>query len=329
MKIILSAIIASSLLFATGNSVESAFEKGLLFEKQGDIHNAMLWYKKAARLKLENKSALQRALGSNAIDNRQKVQNTTSKSKSSKKEPLLFGIETYKSNYLLPYTYDGDYKNGRQRGETKFQISLKKALFHDLLGLDETLYGAYTQTSWWQTGANSAPFRETNYAPELFIKIPFASTQSVLQSYKIGLLHESNGQGGELSRSWNRLYLSGNFAYENFTLEPRIWYRLKEETKKALDDGNGDDNPDIHNYLGYGDIKLALAYEDHIFSMLLRNNLRFDSKNKGAVQFNWTFPLWNMQGVYGYLQYFSGYGESLIDYDKQIDRIGVGFAVSR
>ncbi len=51
--------------------------------------------------------------------------------------------------------------------------------------------------------------------------------------------------------------------------------------------------------------------------------LRHNPKTgKGAVMLEWTHPIANHYR--GYIQFFSGYGESLIDYDTHINRIGIG-----
>lgn len=74
------------------------------------------------------------------------------------------------------------------------------------------------------------------------------------------------------------------------------------------------------------------AYKKHTFELLLRNNLRLNSQNKGSAELNWTFPLpefLSTNNSYGMLQIFSGYGNSLIDYDREIHKIGLGIAFSR
>ena len=72
--------------------------------------------------------------------------------------------------------------------------------------------------------------------------------------------------------------------------------------------------------MGHFEFTSVYKNTNHEFSLMLRNNLRDD--NKGAVQLDWTFPLWRR--IRGYAQYFNGYGESLIDYDARLQRIGIG-----
>jgi len=219
----------------------------------------------------------------------------------------------------LPVTYAKTIPDdGRKSVETKFQISLAKPLFYDVFGLRESLVAAYTQTSWWQITKKSSPFRETNYQPEIFLN--FASPKYLekigIQNLKFGLLHESNGRDGSKSRSWNRAYVQSDFVYGNFSVSPRVWSVIGEKN----------DNKEILNYIGHGDVRLSYNLNDHIFSLMLRNNLHFDKTNKGAAELSYMFPIFST-GVYGYLQYFTGYGESLIDYDRHTDKVGLGFVI--
>lgn len=315
---------------ATSGKPEAAFALGSYYEGKGDHTQAMQWYKKASQRALSlplhaaplPPSATQKHHATPQIEAvlRHYKEDPNTYANMSQMIHKSFDITPYKMNYLLPVSYDGAAPQGRNPMETKFQISFQKILTHDLLGLGEHFALAYTQTSWWQTGEHSTPFRESNYQPEFFAFIPHPDLQSPIKAYQIGLLHESNGQDEPLSRSWNRLYAKAYLHVGPMLIAPRIWYRLPEET---LDD----DNPDIHRYLGYGDIEMVYPYGKHTFKLLARHNFHTDQP-RGAVEFGWSFPLWE-EYLFGYLQLFSGYGESLIDYNRRSDRIGVGFALSR
>ena len=332
-------------------SPQEAFEKAQALENQGHIKEAMHWYKQAASLALEHTEAtppqedltisLQKTpdFATETIKRYQRSQhlystyfNRYDNNESSETLTQIlssaFGVLPHKTNYLLPATYDNVAHSGRKHFETKFQISFKKELLYNALGLDETIAVGYTQKSWWQTTQKSTPFRETNYLPEIFLYAPYKDKESPLKGYTLGLVHESNGRDQENSRSWNRLYLTTYFQLGGLFIAPRAWYRIPEGQKTDPNDTNGDDNPDIHNYLGYGDISIMYPWKKQLFKALIRNNLRFDESNKGALEFEWTFPIGN-SGIFGYVQYFTGYAESLIDYDKRSDRLGIGFALSR
>jgi phospholipase A1 len=234
-----------------------------------------------------------------------------------------FDLFPYKENYLLPLSYDFKQRHNRDQVEAKFQISVKKLITYDLLGLNETLYFGYTQKSYWQIYAHSSPFRETNYQPELYVFVPHEKNiLPSLKAYKFGYLHESNGLGSENSRSWDRFYLEGYFQYDSLFIVPRVWLRIPENKQT-------DDNKDIEQYLGYGDINFLYAHKAHTFKLLVRNNFKLNEDNKGFVEFNWSFPLFGSDNTFGFVQLSSGYGDSLIDYDKEINRASFGISLTR
>ncbi len=244
-----------------------------------------------------------------------------------------FVMRSYKPNYIMPATYTPTdlsrdvYDFDPQHAETKFQISFQFDWFDDPFGPNTALYFGYSQLSLWQTyntellGKDdaSSPFRETNYEPEvgLTVDTDFSLAGLTFKRSRFSLIHTSNGQGGERSRSWNRLAASTSFGRGNFAGRLRAWYRLPE--------ADDDDNPDITDYMGYGDLVLAYKWNEQTIAATLRNNLDF-ADNKGAIQVDYSFPLSNR--VKGYVQYFNGYGESLIDYNRSVSRIGVGIALT-
>jgi phospholipase A1 len=247
-----------------------------------------------------------------------------------------FNLIAHRENYVLPVSYNSN-PNGDPFGvsdsrvdnaEVKFQFSFKFPVWRNIIG-DADLWAAYTNLSFWQAynESHSSPFRDTNHEPEIFLSKGndleiFGFTNTV---NRIGAVHQSNGQGGAESRSWNRVYLQMIFERDNLTLAFKPWYRIPEAEKDSPDDPTGDDNPDIDAYLGYGEIRALYKWEEHTFSLMFRNNLR-SGDNRGAVELGWTFPITDC--INGYLQYFNGYGESLIDYDSSVNRIGVGFTVT-
>lgn len=272
----------------------------------------------------------------------------------------FFGLTPHKVNYFLPLSYSKDkpnrvsptlghnglpdeYNTYNENMEVVYQLSLKKQLSYNLFGWNEFIVAAYTQKVWWQLYDESGPFRETNYLPEIFMTIPTTKSldQSIgLKAVKLGFIHESNGQEGYRSRSWNRLYADGIWQWDNLFLSTRVWYRIKEDAKPdwyyeqtehdpliIQQYSDGDDNPDIEDYLGYGDIKLDYLYGKNHFGLMLRNNLDFDD-NKGAVEFTYSYPFFNSPDSSWYVKVFTGYGESLIDYNVDVTKASFGFSFS-
>ena len=312
-------LLSLSLTFLMAGRTDD-FKRAQELEQSGDIKAAMQIYKELAKSSLGEQEVAQNAQASEPAPKDAKLkQADLLRDKSDKNLQNALGIELYKFNYLLPVTYAKTVPDdGRKSVETKFQISLAKPLFYDVFGLRESLVAAYTQTSWWQITKTSAPFRETNYQPEIFLNFasPKYLEQIGVKNLKFGLLHESNGRDGSKSRSWNRAYVQSDFVYGNFSVSPRAWVVV----------GDKGDNKDILKYIGHGDVRLSYNLNDHIFSLMLRNNLHFDKTNKGAAELSYMFPIFS-SGVYGYLQYFTGYGESLIDYNKHTDKVGLGFVI--
>ena len=239
----------------------------------------------------------------------------------------------HRSNYILPVAYSNSPNKhpiqeafpGRdvQEIEVKFQLSLKVKLLQDILGKKMDLWFGYTQKSFWQfyNFADFAPFRETNYEPELLpnFRTNFNFLRMTGRTINVGFNHQSNGRSKRLSRNWNRIV--GNFGFEkdNFILLLKTWYRIPESAET-------DDNPEINDYMGPGEIWGYYLWNKQRFGVMLRNNLQFHN-NRGALQLEWSFPL-PFKRVSGHIQYFIGYGENLLDFNHRVNRIGIGLILA-
>ncbi|CAA6807639.1 MAG: Phospholipase A1 precursor (EC; Outer membrane phospholipase A [uncultured Sulfurovum sp.] len=268
-----------------------------------------------------------------------------------------FGLLPYQTNYLAPFSYSSTthqrhfsafndaslpsewqkHVNYDNHLEAEYQFSFQKPLTYNLFGWNEFISLAYTQHVWWKIYDDSSPFRETNYMPEVFMMLPTSDAideQYYLKGIKFGYRHQSNGQEGYQSRSWDRLFLTGLWQYDNLFIKAETWYRLPEEDKSSAfyagtdPKSNGDDNPDILDYMGHGEVTGTYLWGEKQLSLMLRNNFKFH-KNRGAIKINYTQPFINSSNTYWYLNLFSGYGESMIDYNQNIHKISLGFAYSR
>jgi phospholipase A1 len=243
-------------------------------------------------------------------------------------------VRLHEPNYLLFARYTNDVNSGPyeplfdafaedydfENVEAKFQVSVKGRL----ATTDDHRWGlwfAYTQQNQWQVYAGdiSSPFRETNYMPELFGSyrpgVELGGWQWNLLNF--GFNHQSNGRADPISRSWDRLFVEGGFERENLALIVRAWTRVRPGDYE-------DDNPDITDYLGYGQVTALYRRGENTFTLLGRGNL---ATGKGAAQFSWTSqPVLGPMRVY--FQLFSGYGESLIDYDWNQTTVGLGVTLN-
>jgi phospholipase A1/A2 len=247
-----------------------------------------------------------------------------------------FRLRAYKPIYIFPFSWTSDTNtvphspNPRNtvtapqdldRVEAKFQLSMKFKLAENLFGDNGDVWGAYTQSSRWQVynAANSRPFRESNYEPELMLLFRTDYGIAGWRGRMAGLVlnHQSNGQANPLSRSWNRVMLLLGWDRPGWALLVRPWRRVTE--------GSDDDNPDISDYLGRGDILLVHARNGHELSVLARHSLRGGGRSHGAVRFDWAFPI--RGPLRGRLQLFRGYGESMIDYNHLATWVSAGFSL--
>ncbi|WP_180378884.1 phospholipase A [Campylobacter lanienae] len=297
------------ILFNFAFGADKLYQKALEFESKGDIENALKYYKLAAQKSLK-------------IDIEPKSQDLTAdfqqkpNDEMAQDSELFWGISTYDINYFMPLSYSSP-NSFKKDISSQFQISLKKLIFDDILGFNEKYYFAYTQISWWDLYADSAPFYETNYRPELFVEFPLKYRNLI--NLKFGFLHDSNGKDDELSRSWNRLYVASEFEFDKLTITPRLFQRIPDSK---------DDNPNIQNYKGRGDINLKYNMDNGaIFQAVFTNNLKFDKTNKSSLELGYLYPIKN--GFYLYLSGFSGYSKNLQSYDRYQNSINLGIAFIR
>lgn len=244
-----------------------------------------------------------------------------------------FVITAYHPSYVM-FTYDSAFDAGDtpfaqidpdfagfEKKEMKYQVSAKALVARNIFDSNISVYGGYTQTAWWQVfsdkGITSAPFREINHEPELFLRhfggpeLPFGGR---VVNWDLALVHESNGRSQFLSRSWDRVMGRVTLDYGDLALFGRLWYRLPE-------DDDEDDNPNEYRFLGYGDLRAVWAPNRNTFSLLVR-----PGTEKIGAEFSWSYPITEDLRVYA--QWWHGYGESLIAYDQRVNRFGIGIALN-
>jgi len=237
------------------------------------------------------------------------------------------GLTLHKPMFILPYTYSPAF-NGR-RSEMLFQISLKQQLF------GVPLYFAYTQKSFFDIydSSESKPFRESDYNPELFYRLKNKEhpEQWWYLGADFGIEHESNGRGLPDSRSWNRLYIAPFQEEGRHLVYWKWWWRLPEDKSLPRTDPNRDDNPDIGSYYGYSELHYEQQFSSFTAKDMLNGMVRWNPvTGHAAASLLYTVPNNASDPDFFWTLYlFQGYGESLIDYNRPITRIGVGVSLAR
>lgn len=193
--------------------------------------------------------------------------------------------------------------------ETKYQFSFSIPIFK--FGNKVSAMASYTQLSLWQLGNSkvSAPFRETNYQPQLFIM--HHSHFHFFNSIEYGYRHQSNGRGGEISRSWERLYISIEKNNSSFEYGVQAWLALEVS-----------DNDDIEDYIPPYFVWVKFRESLDNYKVKLFHN--FDS-NRNGIEFSYEHEINDVINFYA--QIWSGYGETLIDYNHNQTRVGVGVSI--
>jgi len=248
-----------------------------------------------------------------------------------------FTLMAFKPNYIIPVAYNragydsslyqqipGDQSTVFDDFEAQFQISIKTPLVVDLFHKDISIYTGYTNRSFWQVYNSklSSPFRETNHEPEIWLQTTKSTSFMGFDNRinMLGISHQSNGRSNALSRSWNRIYAKFAFEKESFLFVVKLWNRFNESSEF-------DDNPDITDYMGHGEFRVIYKKDGQAFNFMSRNNVE-SGFERGATELSWSFPIGKRKDLRGYIQVFSGYGESLIDYNQSVNRIGFGISLS-
>lgn len=229
-----------------------------------------------------------------------------------------------------------------QPGELKINLSVRTKILSGALRsgsdpLRDSLWFGYTQQSYWQLFNKeiSRPFRNTDHEPELVYVFPHFAALSGGWTYRMsaaGLVHQSNGQSLPLSRSWNRMYVMGAADKiadngDRFTLQARVWKRVPEDPSK-------DDNPDISDFVGRAELVGRWSFDTGLgaertvrtLGLTLRHALR--SSGKGSFRLEYLRSIGAPDsGLRFHAQLFNGYGENLLDYNRQRTVVALGLSL--
>lgn len=237
-------------------------------------------------------------------------------------------FETYEPMYALV---------GANPSDAKLQLSFRYRLFgqqpREFTTGDGSrewragLYFGYTQRMFWDLSEESIPMYDITFSPELFLRAVSPGSTSIgapMLGIQAGLRHQSNGEDGADSRSYNTLYVepSVGFGLGNgwtLTAAPRLWAYV----------GSKEGNERIARYRGYTGLTIDLKQTDGFgLRTYLQGNL---SGGRGSAEVDMSYSLrrWTGLNLYLYSQLYTGYGEALIDYDERNTRLRFGIGIVR
>ena len=242
-------------------------------------------------------------------------------------------ITSYEPSYFLVEPVPPSSRPGNSKIQISFAFQLIGNPKFSIVEGDERadgLYGAFSQTSYWNTGAESKPFYDSSYRPEVFWHDGFhpGLFGSDGLAGDVGIGHESNGRAGEESRSYNSLFIRPQIRWD---FDHGWWCRVSPKFFTYM--GSMAENPDMKRYRGYGNLDVAIGNREGVL-LSLRGRVGSQA-DRGSLQADLSYPSDRITGgwTHGYLyaQTFVGWSENLLSYDQKVEqpRILIGFAITR
>lgn len=230
------------------------------------------------------------------------------------KQPY-FGL--YKDNYFIFGTTVGQ-KPTRENSNVKFQISISQRLTKSTLPWGTYLYLFYTQKVFWSVLENSMPMTDLNFNPGIGVAKPLFVKNRFIGKMFFLLEHESNGRDGDASRSWNKISLGANIMVDpNLMVHGKVWIPIVD----------GMNNKDILDYCGIYQVGLQAFSTNRRFngSVTLVKRRGWNLNYNTILELS--YRLWKRDNQFLFLQYYNGFGEGLLDYNKFHSQVRVGIVI--
>ncbi len=226
-----------------------------------------------------------------------------------------FGL--YKDNYFIFGTSVGD-KPTEKNTNIKFQISVSQRLTKSTLPWNTYLYLFYTQKCFWNIIEESMPMTDLNFNPGIGLSKPLFVKDRFIGNLLATVEHESNGKDGENSRSWNKISFGANIMLDpNFIVHGKFWIPIID----------GKHNKDILDYCGIYQMGTSVTSTDKRFGLSVLLTKRKDWKLNYNTTVELSYLMSKRSNQYLFLQYYNGYGEGLLEYNKFHSMLRVGFVI--
>lgn len=226
-----------------------------------------------------------------------------------------FGI--YKDNYFVVGT-DLFRKPTKHNSDAKFQISVRQRLTNSTLPFKTYFYLTYTQKAFWDVFQDSFPFRDLNFNPTLGLGRALVRDNRLLGTIMLQFEHESNGKDGADSRSWNKVSFGTNLMFnDHWTLHAKAWIPIVD----------GENNKDIVHYSGWGSFGMEYSSPRKKYNATLFINKRGGVNLNANIIGTFSVRLFSDDSQYLFLEYYNGYGESMLDYKQYRHRLRLGVVI--
>lgn len=223
----------------------------------------------------------------------------------------------YKDNYFTVGTTIGSCPT-RTNSDVKFQVSIAQRLTKSTLPFNSYLFLFYNQKVFWNVFQNSMPVRDLNFNPGLGLSKLLIVKDRVIGKASVLIEHESNGRDSINSRSWNKISFCGSiYLSSQFMIHAKYWIPIVD----------GVNNKDILRYSGIYQSGIQVTSHDKKFGLALTLIKRkgWNLNCNTIVEFN--YRLFKKDNQYLFLQYYNGYGESMLDYKQFHSRLRMGIVI--
>lgn len=226
-----------------------------------------------------------------------------------------FGL--YKDNYFIFGPSIGP-RPTKENTNVKFQISIAQRLTRTTLPWGTYLYLFYSQKCFWNVLENSMPMTDLNFNPGIGLTKPLFVKNRYIGKLTFLIEHESNGRDSTASRSWNKIALAANVMLTN---------NLMVHGKIFIPIVDGENNRDIIHYTGFWQAGAQILSNDRCWmggiTVMKRNQWNLNAN----VIVDVAYRLFNNANQYIFMQYYNGYGEGLLEYNKFHSQLRVGILI--
>ncbi|MBR0493269.1 MAG: phospholipase A [Muribaculaceae bacterium] len=223
----------------------------------------------------------------------------------------------FKDIYFVGGTVLGG-KPTEYNSDVKFQISFQQRLTKSVLPWNTYLYLFYTQKAMWNVFERSLPFHDLNFNPGIGLSRYIILKNQLIGKITMMIEHESNGRDGTASRSWNKISWAGEaYVSPNLMAHAKFWIPIID----------GQYNKDILNYMGISQAGFQAKSSDDkwVLDMTLVKRKGWNLNFNTIVQLGYRINHNSNQFIM--LQYYNGYGESMLDYNQYHSRIRFGLLI--